>query len=402
GVPIGSFNPGSSPQKKKLLVALGCKDIADKSADAKSLKKAAYRHPLNARICNTILKIQELRKRHSTYLTLEKDYKGRVLYSLNPHGTDTSRLASRSHHFWCGFNVQQVPRGKIVKQTMIADPGFLIFEVDLEQAESRDTAFISGEENLIKSVTGTRDFHSSNASNFFGVPYESIYDDVKKKTLNSDIRDVAKKVNHGANYVMGPDVMVETMGEEAVYKAALLLKLPKRWAARDITKYLLAQFHKTYPGLEGTYYPAIIAEVARTSRISSKAIHYAPYQASPRGLTRFCFKDPVKNKRDKNAYAAHPPQSLNAMTLNKAYMIIFYDIALNPEYSKHFKLMAQIHDSTFGQFRIGYEFLAEKVQKIMEIPVTIRGYDGKEREFTVPAALKAGKDGKGARTWADI
>jgi hypothetical protein len=396
------FNTASSPQKKKLLIALGCKDIAEKSADAKSLTKAAYRHPLNARICNMILKIQKLRKLHSTYLTEEKDFNGRILYALNPHGTDTSRLASRTHHFWVGYNIQNIPRGKTVKQTMIADDGFMLFEDDLEQAESRDTAYIAGEENLIAAVTGPWDFHSKNAASFFGVPYNEIYDSAAKKTLNSDLRDVAKRVNHGANYVMGPAVMAETMGEEAVYKAALLLKLPRAWSATDITSYLLSRFHITYPGLERTYYSGIIAEVARTSRITSKAKHDAKYQASTNGLTRYCFKDPVKNKRDKNAYAAHPPQSLNAMTLNKAYMTVFYDIALNPEYSKHFKLCAQIHDSILGQFRIGYEFLGHKVKEIMEIPVTIEGYDGKVRTFTVPAALKAGKDVKGAASWAGI
>jgi outer membrane usher protein FimD/PapC len=36
----------------------------------------------------------------------------------------------------------------------------------------------------------------------------------------------------------------------------------------------------------------------------------------------------------------------------------------------------------------------------MEIPVTVKGYDGKVRTFTVPAALKAGKDGKGATHWS--
>jgi hypothetical protein len=37
----------------------------------------------------------------------------------------------------------------------------------------------------------------------------------------------------------------------------------------------------------------------------------------------------------------------------------------------------------------------------MEIPVSVKGVDGKIRTFTVPAALKAGKDGLGAKYWSE-
>jgi hypothetical protein len=37
----------------------------------------------------------------------------------------------------------------------------------------------------------------------------------------------------------------------------------------------------------------------------------------------------------------------------------------------------------------------------MEIPVTIVGYDSITRTFTVPAAIKAGKDGKGSKYWSE-
>lgn len=403
---VKNFNVGSSPQKKAALKILGCADIAIKSADEKSLKKAAYRHPLNARICNQIIATQKARKLRSTYLGTGKDakeYNGVLLYSLNPHGTDTSRLASREHPFWCGTNIQNTPRGRsLPKQSLVPYPGFLMAECDLEQAESRDTAFIAGEESLIAAVTGERDFHSVNSSAFFGIPYEEIFDAVIKKTINTDIRDLGKKVNHGANYVMGPDVMVDTMGDEHVYKASLLLKLPRFWKPREITAYLLSRFHATYPGLEGIYYPAIIHEIVTTKLLTSTAIHDCLYQASSKGLVRYCFGDPVKNKRNKNAYVAHPPQSLNARTLNKAYMQVFYEIAMNEKHRDNFKLLAQIHDSIFFMFRIGHHYLCDMVKDRMEIPVTVRGYDGRTRTFTVPAAIKAGKDGKGARSWAEI
>lgn len=410
-----AFNSGSPKQKKALLTILGCKDIAEKSTDEKSLKKAAYRHPLNARILNQITKIQKAKKLNSTYLGAGKEFNGNVLYSLNPHGTDTSRLSSVGHPFWCGINIQNIPRGaSLPKYSLVPYPGFRLAEVDLEQAESRDTAYVAGEERLIAAVSGDKDFHSLNAASFFGVSYEDIYDPVAGKVRDSDRRDLGKKVNHGANYLIGENILVDTMGEENVYKAARLLNLPKFWKANQITRELLRRFHATYPGLIGHYYPAVVAEILKTHMIASRATHLVPQvqcpvelwnlteQAKYKGLTRYCFSDPSSNKRAKNSYVAHVSQSMNAMTLNKAYMLVFYTIALNPQYAQHFKLCAQIHDSILFQFREGHEYLCELVRDCMEIPVRVLSYDGKVRSFTVPAAIKAGEDGKGALNWATI
>jgi hypothetical protein len=87
------------------------------------------------------------------------------------------------------------------------------------------------------------------------------------------------------------------------------------------------------------------------------------------------------------------------MTLNKAFMRVFYEIALHPDHRHNFKLIAQIHDSILFQFREGHGYLADAVKRCMEIPVTIKGYDGRTRTFTVPAATKAGSDGCGSLYW---
>ena len=395
-----SFNVNSPVGMKKLLTLLGCKDL--ESADAKNLSKAALRHPLNGLIISKIIKIRKARKLMSTYLTEGKEFsdvsgkRKRILYSLNPHGTDSGRLASKEHHFWCGLQIQNITRGVAVKRTLCADDGFVLSECDLEQAESRDTAHVSGDQNLINAVSGERDFHSVNASAFFGVPYDTIYSDSLGKTLNKDIRDLAKKTNHGANYLMGANVMVDTMGLDKVWEAQRILNLPKLWIPKQVTQYLLDQFHRTYPKLSSTLYPGVVAEILRTHMLTSKAVHDAPYQASKKGWTRYCFGRPDKNKSDLNAYVAHVPQSLNAMTLNKAFMVIFYDLAFRED----FKLLCQVHDSVLFQVRKGSEHLIQQVKEIMEIPVTITGYDGIVRTFVVPAAAKAGADGKGASSWA--
>jgi len=406
------FNVSSPKQMRSLLIILGCADLD--STGANDLAKARFRHPLNARIIGKVLAIRKQKKLVSTYLTPGKEFSrldksgSRVLFSLKPYATDTSRLASREHHFWCGVNIQNTPRGTLVKSTMKADPGFYLAEVDLEQAESRDTAYISGDSALIDAVENSADFHAMNASNFFGVPFHKIYDADNHKVLDKKLRDLAKRVNHGANYNMGAYVMVDTMGEEKIVEAQKLLNLPPVWDYVHVAEHLLEVFHTTYPGIKRTYYAGMVEEVMRVHRLQSTAVHYCadPMEYTARVVTaarwtRFCFGNPTKSKSHLNAYVAHCPQSLNAQTLNKAWIRIFIDIAIHPKHSQNFKLVAQIHDSILFQYRIGHEYLCDMVKERMEIPITIRAYDGRVRSFMVPAAVKKGKD-PGATYWSEL
>lgn len=380
GVP--NFNTNSPVQKKALLKILGCADL--EATDEKNLAKARLRHPLNARILSQVSSIQKDRKLLSTYLVEGKELNGRILYSLNPHGTDTGRVASKEHHFWCGLQIQNIPRGKEVKATLCADEGFYLAESDLEQAESRDTAFITGDVNLIAAVSSGKDFHSTNAASFFGVSYDDIYDDATKETKDKKLRDLAKRVNHGANYNMGWSVLIDTMGEDKIMEAQKLLKLPKHFTLREVAEHLLDSFTRTYPDVRIGYQDWIKRQVA---------LHHKFTGAT--GWTRYCFSDPSKSKQALNAYVAHNPQSLNAMTLNKAFLQVFTEIALpNPN---DFKLLAQIHDSILFQYRIGREDLAFKVKELMEIPVDITDVKGNNHTFTVPAALKYGK-----KYWSEL
>lgn len=423
-IPEGqSFNVNSSPQMKSLLTILGCGDL--KSADAKNLEKVRFRHPFNARIINHITTVRKARKLISTYLTEGKEFTelresriSRILYALNPQGTDSSRLASREHHFWCGLQIQNIPRGPAVKRTLKADTGFYLAEADLEQAESRDTAYIAGEENLIQAVEHSPDFHSANASAFFGTPFALIFDEATCKVLDKALRDLAKRVNHGANYNMGWSVLIDTMGEEKILLAKQLLGLPRFWGYRAVAEHLLQTFHDTYPGIKEVFYAGVKDEIGRTRKLTSTALHhtddliglpaepneeeYEMYYSKQGGAwTRYCFGNPDKSKRDLNSYISHPPQSLNAQTLNKGYLKVFYDIAIHPEHSKNFKLLAQIHDSILFQYRIGHDYLCQMVKERMEIPVTVKGYDGKIRTFTVPSSVKDGKNGQKAIYWSE-
>jgi hypothetical protein len=411
---VPGFNANSPKQVVQLMRLLG--DTNATSSSEHHLEDLKYTGgPLAGHVITKITNIRGWRKLTGTYLRLDsdidkntgeggcKDYKGTWLYTQVPHGTDTARIASGEHHYWCGANIQNVPirDGPEVKQTIKAPEGFYIAESDLSKAESWDTANIAGEENLLKALNSPHDFHALNASAMSGICYAEIYDDSRGKTKNKKIRDLFKRVNHGATYNMGDGVLTATMGLKMIWEAKSILKLPFT-KPKQISGYLLEKFHETYPQIKknpGSMHNSVVTEIGITSRITSRAFHHIKYNLSSYSSvedyikegdwTRYCFGDPKKSKMILNTYVAHPPQSLNARTLNEAIMEVFYQVAL--PYAREFRLHAQIHDSIFFSWMIGYSDLPAKVCKLMQIPVTVKSVDGKYRHFTVPADLKLGK-----------
>lgn len=387
------FNPSSHVQVKNLMRVLGGKDKEVESSDEKHIAALSYKHPLNERILTPILDYRGDRKETSTYLTRGEDAKEfgpihnrRILFAINSDGTDTGRCASREHHFWCGLQVQNVTSEDEdtparVKETVVADEGWDLWEFDFSQAEDRGVAYKSGDENLLGIFARSVDSHSYKASLFFGIPYEEIYDVVKKKTIMKDIRQLGKRVNHGANYNMGARVLVDTMGAKALRKAQVLLKLPKHWDLLGIAQHLLNAYEKAFPLVKGVYYKSIIQEIKVTGRLTGDT-----------GWTRYCFSSPSDSKMALNSYVAHVTQSLNAMILNKAFLNVFNSLGFNP----NFKLIAQIHDSILCMIRAGHEYIADEVVNQMTFPTTVKDCSGVSRELIVPVdRKKLGKNWRG-------
>jgi len=76
--------------------------------------KVAARHPLNKRIVTYAGKYREERKLATSYTKDSIFYPGsnNVLYQLNPHGTDTSRMASQNIISGVGFRYKIFPEIK--------------------------------------------------------------------------------------------------------------------------------------------------------------------------------------------------------------------------------------------------------------------------------------------------
>lgn len=389
------FNLNSPQQVKSLFKVCGLGHLP--STDAANMLVAQASHPLNNRIFTELVAIKKEKKLLSTYFVEGKFWNGRLYYKLNPAGTDTGRLASSESSFWCGLQIQNIPRGDSVKQCIVADNGWLLCEIDKAQSEARCVGYLSGEESLILLVEGTHDYHSWNAAAFFGVPYEKIYDEPKKKTLDKDLRDLAKRTNHGANYNMGAGVMLQTMGPAKVSQAKVTLKLPASYSLKQVCEYLLNVYEKTYPRVKGLWYDSIIKEITTTGRL-----------VSPRGWTRIFFGKPTRqNKPMLNAAVAHPAQNLSVDIINDE----FYNVWRASIYNSYFidgkeikcelrnlvRIKAQIHDSIFFQYPENRPDIPEKVCAIMQTAVPIVGADGVKRTMVIPSDISAGK-----KRWSEL
>lgn len=391
-----NFNVGSAPQMLKLLKVLGLGYLPN-TAKA-SMLKAQASSPFNNRILGDAISIKEDRKTLSTYLVPEKFWHGRCYYKMNPAGTDTGRLNSTESSYWCGLQIQNITakHGPIVKECFMADFGYSLAEIDKSQAEARCVGYMSGEQKLINLVEGPYDYHSYNAQQFFGVPYETIYSDQLKKTINKELRDLAKRTNHGANYNMGAGVMLDTMGPKVVAKAKILLRL--QGSLRSVCQSLLDRYAATYPRVKGAWYDSITKQIKLTGRL-----------VSPVGRTRVFFGKPWLNKRDLNVAVAHGPQSLNVDLINEEFYCLWgcqiYGsgrrkdwksgdyVSVDLDLRGLVRIKAQIHDSLLFQYRKERGWIPEAVAtQIMNTRIDIKGDDGVTREMYIPCDISAGKE----------
>lgn len=371
------FNANSPVQVKQLFTV--CRVPGVKSTKESELLKYKHANVLAGRMIEKIIERREAKKAIGTYYEQDKIYQDsksfRFLYGINPGGTDTGRSGSGNHPFWLGANIQNIP--PYAKSMYEADEGYLLGEPDAAQSEARCVAYDSQDENLMATVESGRDYHGINVERFFGIAYEKIISP-DGKVLDKPIRDLSKRVNHGANYNMTWPVLIDTMGLENIFKAKALLRLPKNYGPKEIAQHLLHSYEKAYPRVKTVFYDEIKYAIQSTKMLVSAL-----------GWTRYCFGNPSKNKPDLNAYVAHVPQNLSVQIINKGF---YKALDFQKKNWPNFRLKAQIHDSTPFQYKEGREDLAADYAKLLECPVKVKG-----RIMLIPIGIKLG-----ARKWSEI
>lgn len=169
------------------------------STDENVLNELRDKHASIAKI----LEYRELYKLRSTYieplLKLSKaSPKSRVHTSFIHTGTSTGRLSSKDP------NLQNIPvkteLGREVRGGFVAKKGYKLIGIDYSQIELRLLAHFSGDKAMIEAFRSGKDIHKETALKLFG----DAEADAK--------RGIAKSINFGLLYGMGPKRLSETIG----------------------------------------------------------------------------------------------------------------------------------------------------------------------------------------------
>jgi len=290
-----------------------------------------------------VQEIRGLRKLKGTYLDIKFDEDKRLRCSYDPAGTVTGRLSSKQTIFGTGTNFQNIP--KSVRKFLIADPGYLLIELDKVQAEWIGVGYISNDGNMIEVAEKGLDAHVKTASLMFGVAPDQVTQELRKK---------GKVCNHSLNYDMG-------------YKGFAL-----QWGFKEKeAKELVARYHRAYPGIRQWH------ERVRSQLSSNNRTLYNCFGRPRRFLGRW------GDQLFKSAYAYNPQSTIVAVVNNGLYST--YN---NPLLDRLY-LIGQIHDSIMGEQKYDdiakFMFMLKTIVRYLDRPIPCNG-----RTFTIPTEIKVG------------
>jgi len=191
------FNINSSQQLsevlyKKMKLPAMKKTKTGLSTDAGTLKAIYDSSP----VIEKILDFREKTKLKNTYIDvlpcLIDPGDSRVHTTYHQLGTSTGRISSSDP------NLQNIPvrtdYGKQIRKAFIPGKGYdLILASDYSQIELRVLAHLSEDKNLIDSFRQEEDIHTHTASEIFGVSYDKVDENLRRK---------AKTINFGIIYGM--------------------------------------------------------------------------------------------------------------------------------------------------------------------------------------------------------
>jgi len=200
----GPINPNSPVQLSSFLYNTLKIPTKDRGTGEKVLNSLPA-HPA----IDLLKKYRKIQKGLSTYVTPVTEHvqdDGRVHQSYLIHGTATGRLACRDP------NLQNIPRDPKLRGQFIPQPGYCFIEVDLNQAELRSLAALSGDPELCRIYVdpNSKGLHEEVRAGIFGMPEEWSQEQLEgyfRRWYTSDLDRVleeqkmrAKNTNFGIIY----------------------------------------------------------------------------------------------------------------------------------------------------------------------------------------------------------
>lgn len=295
------------------------------STDEKVLNALKDDHEVVAKL----LEYRGLFKLFSTYveplLALALEDENHIIHtSFLQTGTATGRLSSKNP------NLQNIPtrsdNGKLIRKAFIAREGKALISIDYSQIELRLLAHYSQDPILVDSFNHGKDIHYQTALTLFG------------EEEAAGKRGIAKTVNFGLLYGMGPKKLGETLG------------IPNKEA-----KVIIDNYFTSFPTVKN--FLSGIAEQSEEQSYVETLLgrrRWFDYKNAP-GMMKAAFKREAVNTVFQGSAA-----DLIKMSMNKIMKII-------EDEKMHAKMLLQIHDELIFEVDEGEkDILAERFKTEME------------------------------------
>lgn len=319
-------------------------------------------------IINHLLAMRDLGKSIG-FLETGIDPDGRMRSNFSIAGTNTGRFASSVSDFGTGTNLQNVTAA--LRSVFVADPGYKLANLDLEQADSRNVGALCWNE-LVEShgekwagkyldLCESGDLHTAvckMASPDLGWGKRTneageLMSDRQIADLpayrHKSYRDNSKVLGHGSNYLGTPPTMAKHS------------KLPRK---------LVESFQSNYFGslpCIPAWHQSVFTQLEQSSCLTT-----------PFGRRRFFFGRP-KEAATRREAVAYQPQSMTADEINTGI--------LNLWRANRVQLLIQVHDSIMFQYpeELEEEILPWALETLKTYLTLKRG-----REFVVPTEAMTG------------
>lgn len=354
------LNVRSTPQMRALFYEdLGLPPVFDRKSgsltlDDEALDKLAAKEPLIRPVVKAIRELRSVSVFRSTFVEAKPDRDGRFRCSYNVAGTETFRFSSSKNAFGSGLNLQNIPKGGSdepdeldlpnVRRLFIPDPGYEIFDMDLDSADLRIVVWESDCQEMKAMLREGKKVYVEIAKEYYRDP---------TITKHHPKYGAFKSLCHGTNYLGSARGIAPRVG--------LLVSEVER---------IQQWYYGRFPEIR-KWQERLKDTVRRTHTVSNVF-----------GFRRFYF-DRIDESTFRQA-AAWVPQSTIGLLINHIWLRIFEEL---PDV----QILLQVHDSLVGQYPI------EKRDKIRPLLKTVSliplPYPDRP---TIPTGLKTS-----SKSWGD-
>lgn len=289
---------------------------------------------------------------------VDRDWRMRTTYGIA--STDTTRFSSSKSIIGSGRNLQNIEES--LRDMFVADPGKIMYGIDLEQTESREVGLICGllfDDWSYLDACESGDLHTRVSSMCFLDLSWTGERKADREIADGNFyrhfsyRDASKKLGHASNYFgKPPNIASQT-------------KIPV-----GLVKSFQHRYFDAFPCIPR--YHAWCAEQIQTKHALTNVF----------GATRDFF-DRADSEETLRSAIASLPQSQTAQRLNLGLWKIW-------RYMPEVELLAQLHDAVYFQAdeRLDPYEVAAKAISLIEIQQTLPN----GRKFIIPGEVKIGKN----------